>query len=109
MRPSGIVPPRGNSRTPLFVEYDEFIIMTVWKGVVAGCEVKIHDVDHLPPHCHAYVGGRDARVDLRTLEVLNPPPHELPAKRRRGLQALQEELLRAWDDVTLPPPRGRRS
>lgn len=81
--------------------------MAVWKGRVAGIEVKIHDVDHPPPHCHAYVEGRDARVDLRTLEVLNPPPHEIPVKLRRGLRRLQPELLAAWDRV-IEPPRGSR-
>ena len=81
--------------------------MAVWKGTVAGVEVKIHDVDHPPPHCHAYVGGRDAKVDLRTLEVLNPPPHELPSRLRRGLYELQEVLLAAWEDVTVIPPGGR--
>ena len=75
--------------------------MAVWKRALAGFEVKIHNVDHAPPHCHAYVGGRDLKIDLRTLEVLNPPPHEAPAKLRKHLRARQDELLRAWEDVVL--------
>lgn len=82
--------------------------MAVWKGTVAGVEVKVYNVDHWPPHCHAFIAGRDARIDLRTLEVLNPPPHDLPAGLRRGLSAIQEELLAAWEEVRVPPPRGGR-
>jgi len=32
--------------------------MAVLKRKVAGCEVKIHNVDHPPPHCHVVVDGR---------------------------------------------------
>ena len=80
--------------------------MAVWKQVIAGAEVKIHNVDHWPPHCHAFVGGRDARIDIRTLEVLNPPPHELPTALRKGLTSVQEELLDAWEKVLVTPPEG---
>ena len=78
--------------------------MAVWKGKIAGCEVTIRDVDHDPPHCHVYVDGRDAKVNLWTLDVLNPPPHSLPPKFRRGLANLQEELLEAWEKVNVIPP-----
>jgi hypothetical protein len=78
--------------------------MAVWKGKVAGVEVRILDVDHLPPHCHAYVKRRDVRIDLRTLEILNPPPHALPPGLRRGLARVQEELLSAWERVRVIRP-----
>lgn len=52
----------------------------------------------------SYVEGRDARIDLRTLEVLNPPPHALPSKLRKGILTYQEEMLEAWDQVTVIPP-----
>ena len=77
--------------------------MAGWKQTIAGSEVKIHNVDHLPPHCHAVVGGRDLRIDLRTLDVLNPPPEQLPPPLRRGLAETQEELLVAWDKVKVVP------
>ncbi len=38
-----------------------------------------------------------------TLQVLNPPPHELPASLRKGLAKAQEELLAAWDEVRIIP------
>jgi hypothetical protein len=69
-------------------------------------EVRIHDVDHSPPHCHAFAKGRDVRIDLRTLQILNPPPHELPPGLRRGLARVQEELLSAWERVRVIPPGG---
>ena len=78
--------------------------MAVWKGKLAGCEVKIHDVDHCPPHCHAYVDGRDVQIDLHVLTVLKPPPHELPSNLRKALHKVQEELLEAWERVRLLPP-----
>lgn len=80
--------------------------MAAWKQVIAGVEVKIHNVDHWPPHCHAPVGGRDVRIDLRTLDILNPPPHELPPGLRKGLAAVQDDLLTAWERVHVTPPRG---
>lgn len=71
---------------------------------MSGWQVTIRNVDHDPPHCHIYIEGRDAQVDLRTLEVRNPPPHRLPPNLRRGLAEIQEELLEAWERVTIIPP-----
>lgn len=72
--------------------------MAAWKDKVAGFEVKILDVDHWPPHCHAYINRRNVRVDLRTLEILDPPPDTLPPALRRGLLKLQGDLLRVWEE-----------
>jgi len=77
--------------------------MAVWKNTIAGCVVKIHDVDHDPPHCHAYVGRRDLKINLMTLEVLDPPPRTYPPDLRRGLVKAQEEMLRSWEQVTIVP------
>jgi hypothetical protein len=52
------------------------------------------------------VDGRDLRVHLYTLAVLNPPPHELPPKVRQGLRKAQEDLLEAWEEVRVSPPGG---
>ena len=79
--------------------------MAVWKQTVAGSEVKIHDVDHMPPHCHADLGGKDVKVNLHTLQIINPPPHALPPTLRRRLLHLQPELLEAWELVRVAPPR----
>ena len=78
--------------------------MAVWKQTVAGFEVKIHDVDHMPPHCHVDIGRKDAKVNLHTLEIMNPPPHGLPPKLRRRLLDLQPDLLKAWELVRVAPP-----
>lgn len=80
--------------------------MAVYKKKIAGHVVKIHNVDHLPPHCHAFVDGHNAQIDLRTLEVLHPPPHSLPSKLRKGIAAEQETLLEAWKNVKVIPPGG---
>ena len=78
--------------------------MAVWKTTVAGCEVRILDVDHLPPHCHAMVEGKELRVDLYTLRILNPPPHGLPPGLRKGLRREQEGMIEAWERVQVIPP-----
>ena len=80
--------------------------MAVWKRTVAGSEVKIHDMDHMPPHCHVGLGRKDAKVNLHTLQIINPPPHALPPKLRRRLLDLQPELLEAWELVRVAPPGG---
>jgi hypothetical protein len=78
--------------------------MAVWKAVIAGIEVVIRNVDHEPPHCHVFIDGRDAQIHLFTLEVLHPPPHAVPTPLRRGLGRHQDEMIRAWDKVTVIPP-----
>lgn len=78
--------------------------MAVWKAKIAGVEVSIRNVDHGPPHCHAWIDGHDAQIDLFTLEVLHPPPDDIPANLRKSLQKVQEEMLKAWDSVRVIPP-----
>ena len=73
--------------------------MAVFNETLAGYRVKIHDVDHAPPHCHVSLAGRSKRVSLLTLEILNPPPHSLPPSLRRALKARRAEMLEAWDRV----------
>lgn len=77
--------------------------MAVWKGIIAGCRVWINEVDHHPPHCHTHVAGKELKVDLFTLDIINPPPHSLPSKLRRGIKEKQDELLDAWEDVEQNP------
>jgi hypothetical protein len=78
--------------------------MAVWKQSVCGYDVKINDVDHFPAHCHVDLGRRRVRVNLWSLEIMDPPPHELPGGLRRGLKNLQMELLEAWERVRKVPP-----
>ena len=78
--------------------------MAVWKARVAGFEVKIHNVDHAPPHCHVVIAGRDTQVDLFDFSVLHPPPHVIPTVLRRGLRMRQLERLSAWERVVVIPP-----
>ena len=47
--------------------------MAVYKKTLNGIEVKIHNVDHPPPHCHAYFNQKDLKINLMTLNVMNPP------------------------------------
>jgi hypothetical protein len=78
--------------------------MAVWKRRVASFEVKINDVDHRPPHCHVDLGARRVRVNLLTLDIMDPPPNDLPPKLRKRLRRLREELLEAWESVREVPP-----
>jgi hypothetical protein len=77
--------------------------MALWKKTLAGCEVKINDVDHPPPHCHVRRDRGGFKVNLMTLTVMDPPPHELPANLRKALLDPQEELLEAWEMVRVIP------
>jgi hypothetical protein len=77
--------------------------VAVFKRQCGGFAVKIHDVDHDPPHCHVDIKGRNTRVCLMTLRILNPPPHSLPPTLRKALTDCREEMLRAWDDVKVRP------
>ena len=78
--------------------------MAKWRGKCAGYEVWINDIDHPPPHLHVILEGRNRAVHLYTLEIRNPPPHQLPPRLRRELRALHGELMEAWEQVRIIPP-----
>jgi len=80
--------------------------MAVYKKTLNGIEVKIHNVDHPPPHCHAYVHHKDLKINLITLEVMNPPPNEMPGKLNQALKSEIDELRSSWDRVKLIPWGG---
>ena len=80
--------------------------MAVYKNRCGGYKIKINNVDHLPPHCHAKIDGRQKQISLVDFEILNPPPSELPPALRKCLQRNQEEMLKAWDQVVIKPTGG---
>jgi len=80
--------------------------VAVYKEKCRGYEIKINDVDHRPPHCHVNIDGRDTKISLFTLKILNPPPHELPPTLRKCLRESLEDLLEAWEKVHILPPGG---
>ncbi|HYW35842.1 MAG TPA: DUF4160 domain-containing protein, partial [Balneolaceae bacterium] len=86
--------------------YDNIIIsMAVFKETLNGIEVKIHNVDHPPPHCHAYIDAKkDLKINLLTMEIMNPPPNNIPSKINKALKDRHEELLEAWEKVKVIPP-----
>ncbi|NBC65254.1 MAG: DUF4160 domain-containing protein [Bacteroidetes bacterium] len=80
--------------------------MAVYKKTLNGTEVKIHNVDHPPPHCHAYFNQKDLKINLMTLEVMNPPPNEIPSKLNKALKTELDELRKSWDKVKVIPSGG---
>lgn len=81
--------------------------MAVFHVRCANTEVRIHETDHDPPHCHVKIDGRDVRVLLDTLEVFRSDL-TLPPKLRKCLRKHQAAMLLAWEQVTVTPipPRG---
>ena len=75
--------------------------MAAFSARCGGFKIKINNHDHEPPHCHVSVAGRNASIDLMTLEVLNPPAHELPSSLKRCLKRHQADMLLAWQSVTI--------
>lgn len=73
--------------------------MAVFKARISNYTVVIHNTDHLPPHCHVQINGRDKQISLVTLLILNPPPHSLPVSLRKGLISLQPKLILSWKKV----------
>lgn len=64
--------------------------------------------DHAPPHFHAAYAGREAMVDLETLEVLEGSlPPRATRLVREWAQLHRLELRRNWDRArdTLPLDR----
>jgi len=79
--------------------------MAVFHVKCANTEIRIHERDHLPPHCHVKIDGRDVRVAIATLEVFWSE-YELPPKLRKCLKKHQADMRAAWRNVTIDPPRG---
>ena len=75
--------------------------MAVFKHKCAGREVKINNVDHLPPHCHVLGEGENIRVALATLTPFHPPGAKLASAVRKCLASLQVEMVNAWQRVTV--------
>ena len=73
--------------------------MAVWRTKCANTKVKINDWDHLPPHCHANVKGRNLEISIETLVVLNPAGLTLPPALRQCLKKHQLAMLKAWKIV----------
>lgn len=78
--------------------------MAVYKETLNGIEVKIHNVDHPPPHCHAFYDRKDLKIELTDLSVMNPPPNDIPAKLRKSLKKEHANMLKAWKKVKVVPP-----
>ncbi|MCH7540851.1 MAG: DUF4160 domain-containing protein [Proteobacteria bacterium] len=75
--------------------------MAVFNEKCGGYKFKINDADHDPPHCHVNIRGRNTQIDIYTFEILTPPPHSLPPNVRKCLRLMQEEMIEAWDSVTI--------
>ena len=78
--------------------------MAVFKRKCANYVIWINDHDHSVPHCEVIIRGRKVRFNLRTLEPFWDRGIKIPAKLRRCLRGHQEEMLRAWERVTLSDP-----
>lgn len=80
--------------------------MAVFKTKCPNADVEIHEWDHLPPHCHAYIKGAEIWIYLETLLVWHPP-YTLPANLRKCLRRHQAAMLAAWQQVhIINPPRA---
>ena len=63
-------------------------------------EIEIHAADHLPPHCHVFMKKGMVRVRLDTLEGFWSNLR-LTARIRKCLRKHQENMLLAWENVTI--------
>lgn len=80
--------------------------MAVYKKTLNGIEVKIHNVDHPPPHFHAFYERKDLKINLLTLEVLNPPPNKIPDKLNKAIKDELDEMRKSWKNVKVIPSGG---
>jgi hypothetical protein len=82
--------------------------MAVFHVKCANTEVRIHESDHLPPHCHVKKDGRSVSVRLDTLEVFGSSL-ELTPQIRKCLRKHQRKMLERWKRVVVTsiPPESR--
>jgi Domain of unknown function (DUF4160) len=76
--------------------------MAVFKRKCANAVITINDRDHPPPHCHVRFQKGMVRVNILTLEVYRSKK-TLPANIRHCLLECQEDMIVAWDNVTIDP------
>jgi hypothetical protein len=55
----------------------------------------VHARDHPPPHVHVKHGSNEVRVNLLTLEVMDPGP--VPCGCVEAVLSHLDRLLRAWE------------
>ena len=82
--------------------------MAAFKRMCRGFKLKINDRDHLPPHCHVNNAIRNRKIRLLDLVIMNPPPDEIPARLSKCLKEYQEQMLEAWDSVSIYQPGDPR-
>lgn len=77
-------------------------------SLLRGIDIRIHYLDHAPPHVHALHCGREALIDIATGGVLRG---SLPAAQIRLLQpwvaSNRPRLLEAWDLASTSRPPGQ--
>ncbi len=80
--------------------------MAVYKKMLNGIEVKIHNVDHPPPHCHMNYNQKDVKINLITQGIMNSPPNKIPVKISKTFSNELAELRQAWKKVRVIPTGG---
>lgn len=83
------------------MSYDKLSCVAVFKTKCANAKIKVNNVDHNPPHCHVFPGGRQVLVDLATLEIIRPVGASLSPAVMDCLRKYQVQMLEAWNDVTV--------
>ncbi len=80
-----------------------------------GIIIRIHSLDHPPPHFHAIYGEFEAQFEIATLEVREGHlPTRAYGRVIEWASIYEDELMKAWDAAsagTLPepiPPLTRR-
>ncbi len=81
--------------------------MAVFHVQCANTEVRIHEADHHPPHCHVKIDSRDVKVLLATLEVFSGI-YTLSGALRKCLRKHRAAMLAAWGRVRVTPIPPRR-
>ena len=58
---------------------------------------------HIAMHtiCH-----KELKINLITLEVMNPPPNQIPSKLNKTMKVELDELRKSWDKVKVIPSGG---
>lgn len=100
---------------PASFDEDGFFLSLVADGlqVQGGVTLRVHTLDHPPPHVHVQRRGEeDIRINLETGELLDRPPAGVKSRQLRGFQAQVNknfDTLGAWWEKSHGRPVLRRS
>lgn len=69
-------------------------------AIVEGVRIVIYLKDHVPPHLHAFFGGKEAQISIATGQVLHgTQPRQKMRAIQRWLENNRDQVSYIWEEI----------